>query len=249
MAALTEKFVEQTPSRHLGHVRVDEVRGDGLRRLAALDAVRDLLEGVGRDRVEHRVHEGHVLGRADGAELEAVAAVGEGRRAVAVLRGDLHVAHALDAHGEIFRFRFVLAAALGVGREVLGHVVAEVGRDDRRRRLAGTEPEVVTRRANSHSHQIAVLVNGRDDGGHDRGEGIITSSLRDLADVEEVDAVVRADRPVVVLARAVDVVERLLLEEGGEAVLGRGLLDDLHHDLCVNQTVSQVMSRRGHAIE
>ena len=112
MAALTEKFIEQTPSRHLGHVRVDEVRGDGLGRLAALDAVGDLLEGVGRDRVEHRVHEGHVLGRADGAELEAVAAVGEGRRAVAVLRGDLHVAHALDAHGQVLRLRLVLAAAL-----------------------------------------------------------------------------------------------------------------------------------------
>ena len=32
------------------------------------------------------------------------------------------------------------------------------------------------------------------------------------------------------LAAAVDVVEGLLLEEGREAVLGRGLLDDLHHD-------------------
>ena len=57
MAALTEKFIEQTPSRHLGHVRVDQIGRHGLGRLAALDAVRDLLEGVGRDRVEHRVDE------------------------------------------------------------------------------------------------------------------------------------------------------------------------------------------------
>ena len=56
-----------------------------------------------------------------------------------------------------------------------------------------------------------MLVDGRDDGGHDRREGIITSSLGDLADVEEVDAVVRADRPVVVFTGPVDVVERLLL--------------------------------------
>ena len=69
-------------------MRVDQIGRDGLGRLAALDAVGDLLEGVGRDRVEHRVHEGHVLGRADGAELEAVAAEGEGRGAVAVLRRD-----------------------------------------------------------------------------------------------------------------------------------------------------------------
>ena len=62
MAALTEKFIEQTPSHNLGHVRVDEVRGDGLGRLAALDAVRDLLEGVGSNRVEDRVDERHVLG-------------------------------------------------------------------------------------------------------------------------------------------------------------------------------------------
>ena len=112
MAALTEKFIEQTPSHHLRHVRVDQIGRHGLGRLAALDAVGDLLEGVGRDRVEHRVHEGHVLGRADGAELEAVAAVGEGRRAVAVLRRNLHVAHALDAHGQVLGLGLVLAAAL-----------------------------------------------------------------------------------------------------------------------------------------
>ena len=135
MAALTEKFIEQTPSHHLRHVRVDQIGRHGLGRLAALDAVGDLLEGVGRDRVEHRVHEGHVLGRADRPKFEAVAAVGEGRRAVAVLGRDLHVAHALDAHGQVLRLRFVFPTTLGVGREVLGHVVTEVGRD-----LCGSQP-------------------------------------------------------------------------------------------------------------
>ena len=88
-----------------------------------------------------------------------------------------------------------------------------------------------------------MLVDGRDDGGHDRREGVVARGLRDLADVEEVDAVVRADRPVVVLARAVDVVEGLLLEEGGKPILGRGLLDDLHdHKILIDL-------RRGRAEE
>ena len=100
---------------------------------------------------------------------------------------------------------------LGVGREVLGHVVAQVGGHDGRRRLAGAEAEVVARRRDRHAHQIAVLVDGRDDGGHDRGERVVARGLRDLADVEEVDAVVRADRPVVVFSAAIDVVEGFLL--------------------------------------
>ena len=52
MAALTEKFIEQTPSHHLGHVRVDEVGRHGLGRLAALDAVRDLCANQPVSRVQ-----------------------------------------------------------------------------------------------------------------------------------------------------------------------------------------------------
>ena len=134
---------------------------------------------------------------------------------------------------------------LGVGREVLGHVVAQVGGHDGRRRLAGAEAEVVARRRDRHAHEVAVLVDGADDGGHDRREGIITSSLGDLADVEQIDAVVRADGPVVVLAGPVDVVEGLLLEERSKSVLGRGLLDDLHdHKILIDLRRGRAEERR-----
>ena len=45
----------------------------------------------------------------------AVAAVGEGRRRLRSFQ-DLHVAHALDAHGQVLGLRLVLAAALRVER-------------------------------------------------------------------------------------------------------------------------------------
>ena len=79
-------------------------------------------------------------------------------------------------------------------------------------------------------------VDGRDDGRHDDGEGVVVSgSLGDLVWVEEVDAVGGSDGPVVMLSGSVDVREGLLLEEGGEAVLGSDLLDDLHdHDVLID---------------
>ena len=49
------------------------------------------------------------------------------------------------------------------------------------------------------------------------------------APVEEVDAGVGAEGEVVVLARAVDALEGLLVQQADEAVLGRNLLHELHH--------------------
>mmetsp|Transcript_20106 Transcript_20106/g.46575 ORF Transcript_20106/g.46575 Transcript_20106/m.46575 type:complete len:351 (+) Transcript_20106:250-1302(+) len=136
--------------------------------LARLDAVGDGLERVGGDGVEDGVHHRHVLGRADGAVLEASAAVRERRGAVAVLgrhgeRGE--VAKALDAEREGLGARVVLSrGAAGERVEVVGHVVTEVGRDDGRRGLARAEAEVVARRGDGHAHEVAVDVDGADDG-------------------------------------------------------------------------------------
>ena len=81
-----------------------------------------------------------------------------------------------------------------------------------------------------------MLVNGRDDGSHDGDEGQWRArGLGELVHVEQVDARVRGDREVVVLARAVDVLERFLVVENGQAVPSGHLLADLHeHDVLVD---------------
>mmetsp|Transcript_42136 Transcript_42136/g.103897 ORF Transcript_42136/g.103897 Transcript_42136/m.103897 type:complete len:704 (-) Transcript_42136:81-2192(-) len=211
-------------------VLVERGRRDILRLGALLNLVREGAERLRHDRLEHGVDHRHVLARAHGAELEARAAVGEGRRAVAVLSRHLEGGQHVCTHVEDFGGGRVLRLDARLVRlKVLGEVVAEVGADDGGGGLARAETEVVARRSNGGAHQVAVLVDSRHDGGHDDGEDLSRArSLRHLCDVEEVGAACRADAPVVVLARAVDVVERLLLQERSKSVCGGHLLDDLH---------------------
>mmetsp|Transcript_14853 Transcript_14853/g.31498 ORF Transcript_14853/g.31498 Transcript_14853/m.31498 type:complete len:466 (+) Transcript_14853:484-1881(+) len=199
---------------------------------ALLDGVGHLGEGVGEDGAKHGVHHGDVLRRADRAELEAVAPVREGRGAVAVLGGRLEGRDGVDAELARGVRRHVLDRRLGLleGLEVLGDVIAEVGGHDGGRCLAGTEAKVVARRRDGHAHEVAVLVDGPDDGGHEDGEDLgLAALLVDGGGVEQVNARVGAEREVVVLAAAVDAGERLLLQEAGEAVASGNLVHHLHH--------------------
>mmetsp|Transcript_23071 Transcript_23071/g.73205 ORF Transcript_23071/g.73205 Transcript_23071/m.73205 type:complete len:622 (-) Transcript_23071:18-1883(-) len=210
-----------------------ERRGRNLGRLAArLDLVCEVAKRVSPDGAEHRVDERHVLRRANRAELEAVSAVREGRRAIPVLgrhreRGDLVEAEVNRLDG-----RRVLLAGLGLAElvEVRGHRLAEVRRDDGGGRLARSEPEVVAGRRDRHAHQVAVQVDGAHDARHQHGKDIVRARrLCELGRVEEVDAGVGAKRDVVVFAGAVDVLEGLLLWKASEAVPSRDLVADLHH--------------------
>mmetsp|Transcript_50179 Transcript_50179/g.99941 ORF Transcript_50179/g.99941 Transcript_50179/m.99941 type:complete len:356 (+) Transcript_50179:355-1422(+) len=80
--------------RGLGHVACA---------LAGLDLGAHFRELGGQHGAQHRVHHGDVLGRADGAELEAVTTIREGRRAVAVLGRHRHLRDGADTKREVFR--------------------------------------------------------------------------------------------------------------------------------------------------
>jgi hypothetical protein len=69
--------------------------------------------------------------------------------------------------------------------------------------------------------------------------------VRRLARLEQVDARVGAHRPVVVLARAVDARERLLVQQADEPVAARDVLQDLHHELLVVGADVRVLEDRG----
>ena len=161
-----------------------------------------------------------------------MAAVREGRGAVAVLRRDGE-GRDLARRRVDDRLRRVVHARLLVILHLLEEFcegLAEVGRDDSRRRLHGAEAEVVARSGDRHAHEVRVGRNRLDDGGHDAREGLrVVRHLRRLRAVEEVDARVCGEREVVVLARAVDALEGLLVEEADEVVLDGDLLDELHH--------------------
>ena len=87
--------------------------------------------------------------------------------------------------------------------------------------------EVVTGTGDGHAHEIAVLVDGYDGGGHDDGGDLgVARGLVVLAQVEHHDSVLGDETPVVVLTGSVGVVEWLT---------GYDLLDDLHaHDVLMD---------------
>mmetsp|Transcript_3296 Transcript_3296/g.7121 ORF Transcript_3296/g.7121 Transcript_3296/m.7121 type:complete len:240 (+) Transcript_3296:1398-2117(+) len=167
-----------------------------------------------------------------------MAAVREGRGAVAVLCRD---GEGRDlAWGWVNRLllRGVHASRLRLldALEVVGESLTQVGGDDRGGSLHGTEAKVIARCGDDVAQEVWVLVHRPDRSCHDAREGFrCASCCRYLGTVEEVEASVTAEGEVVVLSRAVDPLEGLLMQQCRKAVLGRNLLHQLHdHQILVD---------------
>mmetsp|Transcript_92911 Transcript_92911/g.248623 ORF Transcript_92911/g.248623 Transcript_92911/m.248623 type:complete len:247 (+) Transcript_92911:452-1192(+) len=147
---------------------------DGI--FAGFDAVGEFGKLFGRNRVEDRVDHGRVLRRTDGTELKACTTVGEGRSTVAIFRRDFKGDDFKGTEVDKFLGGIVFTSgAVHKGFNVVRHVLSEVGGYNRWRGFAGTEPEIVTGRADAHAHQITVLVNGGNNGRHDNGKGKVVA--------------------------------------------------------------------------
>ncbi len=119
---------------------------------------------------------------------------------------------------------------------------AEEDRDDRGRRLVGAQPVVLAGVGDRRAQQLLVPVDGLDDRRAEEQE--LEVLVRRVARLEQVHARVRAHRPVVVLARAVDAGERLLVQQADQAVAARDVLEDLHHELLVVRADVRVLEDR-----
>ena len=120
---------------------------------------------------------------------------------------------------------------------------AEEDRDDRRRRLVGAEAVVLADARDRRAQQGRVVVDGSDHRGAEEQEDQVL--VRGGAGLEEVDPRVRAHGPVVVLARAVDAGERLLVQQADEPVAARDVLQHLHRQhLVVDADVRVLEDRR-----
>jgi hypothetical protein len=141
------------------------------------------------------------------------------------------------------------ALLLGAGRSTLGDLVEHVGelvaeedRDDRRRRLVGAEAVVLPDVRDRRPQQSLMLVDGLDDRRTEEQEVDVVG--RRVARIEQVRPAVGAHRPVVVLARAVDARERLLVQQADQAVLARDLGQHLHRQLLVIGSDVRVLEHR-----
>ena len=211
------------------------VRGQGLahpgkRRLlevcGSLDAGVEVLQRLGHRRVQHRVAIREVHLAARHAELELVAREGKRRGAVAVRVVDEEVRQGLDAqvHVGVLGARVLLAVD-----QRLDHVpqlVAQEDGDDGRRRLVGAQAVVVARTGHRRAQDVLVVVHGLDRGREKHQEAQVAHG--GFARVEQVHPV-GGNRPVVVLAAAVDALEGLLVLQADQSVVACDGLHQLHH--------------------
>jgi hypothetical protein len=127
--------------------------------------------------------------------------------------------------------------------EDVGQHVAEEDRHDRRRSLVGAEAMVIGRARDRAAQQLRMHIH-RADHRAEEGEELHVR-VRVVARVEQVHARVGRQRPVVVLARAVDAREGLLMHQAREAMALGGLLEHAHGDhLMVDRDIGVLECRR-----
>ena len=154
---------------------------------------------------------------------------GEGRRAVAVGVVDEQFGYLgyVELHALLARHaeQGVVVALLDVV-EQLAQLLAQERRDDGWRCLVGPKAVGVGGTHDAGLEQRVVAVNAHQGFHHEGDEAQVL--LRRLARGVEQCARVGAEAPVVVLARAVDAGEGLLVQQHAEAVLARHLLHERH---------------------
>ena len=211
-----------------------------------------LPEGFGHRGVEHGVGQGDVLGGAGHTELKLV--TGKGKRGGAVAVGGILAEHRNGGNAQIHHGGFGAAVGFAVHnridqrRELLTHKY----RDDGRRRLVCTQPVVVAGIGHRHAQQLLVIVHRLEHGGQNQQKLHVLA--RGFAGIQQVFAV-GGQRPVVVLARAVDAGIGLFVQQADQAVLFGNLFHELHHqqvlvhrDVGVGIDRGQLMLRGGHLV-
>ena len=222
----------------------DERLQIGLKVRAALERIGKLLKALGNRRVEHDVDAGNGGRGARHTELEFVAGKGEGRGAVAVGRvlGEARQ----RVHADLHQLSFLAAVGRLVNDRVedLLDLVADVHRNDRRRRLVRAEAVIVCGRRHADAQHILIVVHGLNDRAQEQQE--LRVFRRCLAGLKQVHAGVGGQRPVVVLAGTVDAGKRLFMQQADHAVARGHLLHDLHRQLVL---VSGDVAGRKHGRE
>mmetsp|Transcript_17700 Transcript_17700/g.32724 ORF Transcript_17700/g.32724 Transcript_17700/m.32724 type:complete len:660 (+) Transcript_17700:319-2298(+) len=218
-------------------VLLEGISGNVTRAFAGFDAFSKCGEFLSGNSVEDGVDQGHVLGRSNGTELESGTTIWERRSTVTILGRDLEWKDLSGSKVKGLDTGFVLGGFSVHERfKVVGHIISEVGRDDGRWGLTGTQTEIISWTGNSRAHEITVFINGSNNGSHDDREGIrVASGLQDVIGFEYVDTVSGGDGPVIVLSRSVDIVEWFFLEKSSKSVLGCNFLNNLHnHNVLVD---------------
>ena len=196
-----------------------------------LQCVTDRLQHICDRRVQNDVRVRDRQGRSGHTEFEFVSGKCERGRPVPVrripcdMRQDgctrAHLRLPLSFEGHTF------LQSVQYKRELL----PEENGNDCRRSLISSQSVIVPGCGDGNTENLCVLIDRRDDRDQEGQEGEVVTGM--LSRVQEVDARIRLDRPVVMLAGSVNSLEGLLMEQAGESMLVRHLLHHLHGQLVV----------------
>ena len=190
------------------------------------------------------------VGRAKHPELKLVACEGEGRGAVAVRRVAQELGKHMHAKLHDGLLRRVVRCVSFDGVQDRGQLISQEDRYNRRGRFVCAEPVIVASRRNAEPQQILIIVDGLNDRAQEEQE--LRVFIRRFARRQKVYACVGRNRPVVVLAGAIDAREGLFMQQAHETMPEGNFLHDLHRQLvvigcdvgcCINR--GQLMLRRG----
>ena len=199
--------------------------------LRALKLVGVLPQRLCNSGVQNDVRVGNGRGGAEHTELKLVAGKGKWRGAVAIGRVLREFRQDVDADLQKLLLLRVIGR-VGFDRvQNLRQLRAEEHGHDGGRRFVRAQPVVVARRGHGNAQQVLIIVNGLNNGAQEQQE--LRVLTRRFAGFEQVDACVGRDRPVVVLAGAVDARKGLFVQQTDHAVLAGDLLQQLHGQLVV----------------
>ena len=201
----------------------------GLKIRHTLQPVGKFLQRFCHGCVEHDVGTGDRIGGAHHTELEFVASEGKGGGPVAVRSVPGEFRQHMNAQ---LQNGFLGAAVRGVrlnGIQNSGKLVAQKDRDYSRRCFVGAQTVIVAGSGHRQPQQVLIIVHGLNGGAQEQQElGIFVGRLTGF---EQIHAGVRSQRPVVVLAAAVDASKGLLRQQAHQIVAGGDSLHDLHNQL------------------
>ncbi len=223
--------VEEDPPVFAHHLSEDSLEIAVHIPLHLLQLAGDTGELLGHDGVEHRVGQAQGLAGADHAEFKFVPCEGEGRGTVAVA-----FVTQQDGQGGYADAHLLLPAQTApVSRlnmvEHLADLLAHIDRDNAGGRLVAAQAAFVAQGGAGETQRLGVFVHSRNRR-HQEGQKHLVLPLV-LARLEQVDARVRDEGPVVMFAAAVDPVEGLLMQEAHKPVPVGHLAHHLHDELVV----------------
>ena len=210
---------------------VDQLMQGAVEILRRLEAVGELPQLLGHDRIERHVRPGDRLRRAGHTELELVARERERRRAVAVGRVLRKPGQHAHAHLEGLLFAADEFLLVGDGLQNGVKLVADVDGHDGRRGLVRAEAVVVAGPGDRHAQKILIVVDGLQHRAQKQQK--LRVLPRRVARLEKILAGIRRERPVVVLAGAVHAGEGLFVQKALHAVLAGDAAHQLHRELVV----------------